>query len=294
MSALLTLLLALLPARTPVGKPAAAPSADAPRRAAPNVVPDALRVKHADADCDACHHTSTWSEVRFNHERTGFPLTGRHQSARCRGCHGTDFTRPLARTCSACHVDVHAQELGARCESCHDTANWKSRFDAEGHRRTNFPLLGGHAALPCSECHAEAAERRFSRTTVACGSCHQADYQRTSTGGLDHRRSGFDHVYCQACHDGFRFKPARYPNHACFPLTGPHQLTCAECHRSSAILRKDPTRTCSTGTVVCVACHEHECAILGNPTDTFHQSRHVPGYGTTCSSTKCVACHGVR
>jgi hypothetical protein len=228
--------------------------------------------------------------VRFNHERTGFPLTGLHTTVTCKACHVVDFEKPLTRTCVGCHRDVHSGELGARCENCHDTSTWRSRVDADAHRRTNFPLTGGHAALPCNECHFEA-ERRFTRTAVWCGTCHSSDFQRAALTFTSH--STFDNAACANCHNGFRFKPARFPNHDCFPLGGPHALGCEECHQGGNYSRRNPDKACSTGSVSCINCHEHDCKLPGNATDKLHKDKGVPGYGNTCTSTKCVACHGV-
>lgn len=240
--------------------------------------------------CGACHGTSSWSEVRFNHDRTGFPLTGKHARTTCKACHVRDFTTPVPSTCSGCHVDVHSGELGARCESCHDTTDWRSRFDADAHRRTNFPLIGGHAAIPCTECHAEARERRFSRAAVDCLACHQAQALRTVGQAVDHTPSGLNLVTqpCQACHQATTWSPARFVTHdVCFPISGgPHaSVPCLSCHAS---LAGAPTAACHTGTAtLCVSCHTN--ARDGNTGNTDAQHQGVPGYVFT--AVKCAQCH---
>lgn len=233
--------------------------------------------------CASCHVTASWTDVRFNHERTGFPLTGKHARASCKSCHVSDFSVPLTRTCQGCHRDVHAGELGVRCESCHETSDWRSRFDADAHRRTNFPLIGGHAALPCVECHAEARERRFTRSTVNCEGCHARNLTRTVGNVLDHLDPGAPEltVNCGACHSPVRFSPASYDGHdGCFPITaGPHAgLACVSCHQVPT--RKDPVRSCNTNTAVnCTnACHAR------GPTDELHTDVRLYAYGEkTCS-----------
>lgn len=307
MMALVLVLLAGAPGGRPVvkGKPADAPVAEPtvvapePKKApaavvTPSPVPTPKASHAGKTECGVCHSTSAWTEVRFNHDRTGFPLTGLHTTVTCKACHVVDFERPLTRTCVGCHRDVHTGELGGRCENCHDTTTWRSRVDADAHRRSNFPLIGGHAALPCTECHFESSERRFTRSAVFCGTCHSAEYARTALTSIDHAANGFDNEKCLTCHNGFRFKPARYPNHDCFPLTGAHSLPCTSCHQSTNFTRRDPNKACSTGTVSCINCHEHDCSQPGNETDRLHKDKNVPGYGTQCTSTKCVACHGVR
>lgn len=238
--------------------------------------------------CASCHGTASWSDVRFNHDRTGFPLTGRHQRAPCKSCHVTDFKTPLTRTCSGCHRDVHAGDLGVRCESCHDTADWRSRFDADAHRRSNFPLFGAHAALPCVECHAEARERRFTRATVDCASCHQNDTARTRGTSVDHAVRQWELRTCSECHGPLRFSPAKMPEHDLFPISvGAHAgIGCLACHSSLQVMSA-PGRP--TGTAACTACHEHQCTTAGGVTETDREHANVTGY--QCQDQRCYGCH---
>jgi hypothetical protein len=260
---------------------------DAPR------VPDVLgamkaftRNTHASTTaCASCHATSSWTDVRFNHERTGFALTGRHARASCKACHLNDFTAPLARGCASCHRDVHAGELGARCDTCHDTADWRSRFDADAHRRTNFPLMGPHAALPCTECHLEARERRFSRAAVDCQGCHAGDALR-AVQPVNHVALGLAERSCRECHTPLRFTPAQFPTHdACFPISGGVHagVPCLGCHTS---LMGGSSARCSTGTANCIGCH------LEAETGAQHAEGRAPGY--LFGNRRCLDCHYAR
>ena len=67
-------------------------------------------------DCAACHKTSSFSDLRFDHdEQSRFPLTGKHAKTACAGCHKTEragqasFVRykPLELGCGSCHTDIH-------------------------------------------------------------------------------------------------------------------------------------------------------------------------------------------
>lgn len=267
---------------------------DAPKAGVP-AVPDVLGAMKAFTTkkghgavtaCASCHATSSWTDVRFDHERTGFSLTGKHQKAPCQSCHGNDFSTPLARGCAACHRDVHAGELGQRCESCHDTADWRSRFDVDAHRRTNFPLVGAHAALPCVECHAEARERRFSRAAVECQGCHQADAVRT-VAPVNHLALGLEQRNCRECHTPVAYTPARFPTHdECFPISaGAHAgVPCLNCHFMQI---GGGTAKCATGTARCTqACHERVS------TDEEHAEGKAPGY--VYSDRRCLDCHFPR
>ena len=136
----------------------------------PSLVPKPrLHSAGDDTACAKCHVTESWSVVKFNHDRTGFPLKESHRTAPCKACHGLDLKVPQPQACAGCHRDEHQAQLGLRCEGCHDETSWQSHtFNVDAHQRTNFPLLGGHAALPCDECHAGARDRSFARPAVAC------------------------------------------------------------------------------------------------------------------------------
>jgi hypothetical protein len=239
---------------------------------------------HAGAQtrCESCHSTSGWTQVTFDHSRTGFPLEGRHVMADCRSCHTSgDFRTPVPASCAACHRDVHTGEFGTRCGSCHDARDWASRFGPEAHRRTNFPLTGRHAAIPCEECHLEQRDRRFTRATRDCVACHQADYARTAGTALDHARAGFG-TDCKGCHFPTRFKGARFKAHeACFQIArGSHAgIACLDCH--SALTSFAVSGTCSTNTADCMRCHA--CARV--------TPQHSSVAGFQCKDRKCYECH---
>lgn len=235
--------------------------------------------------CAACHSTASWSDSRFDHAKTGFRLEGRHAQTGCKACHPVDFQRAVPAACGGCHVDVHAGELGGRCEGCHDPASWKSRFAADAHRLTAFPLVGRHAALPCGECHFTEAAGRFSRAASGCGDCHQREYDATRGLAVDHPALGLPST-CQGCHQSWSFRPARFPTHeVCFTISaGEHaNLACLECHTSLTSVASPGT--CSTGTAGCTGCHEHACV----RSDPQHAERGVLGY--RCQDQKCYGCH---
>jgi len=296
----MTLLLAFLLAAAPppTKQKVARPGADVPVATSTSVTPTTVeaggvmgRQKAPSTECSHCHATSSWADVRFNHERTGFPLAGAHTTVTCKSCHVVDFQRPLPRSCVGCHRDAHAGDLGAQCESCHDTSTWRSRIDADAHRRTNFPLLGGHAALPCVECHYEAKERRFSRATVDCLACHQSDYARTAGTAIDHVARGFDSKQCRTCHGPFRFRPALFPDHdTCYVISaGAHAgLSCSDCHSSAQF--NGAVGSCNTGNLQCTQCHSHLCVDM----DKRHLNATVTVAGYKCVSRKCYECHLVR
>ncbi len=65
----------------------------------------------ANVHCAACHSPAGWrlsagaGASGFDHDRTGFPLRGRHAASACSQCH-TGAGAP-ATTCERCHRDPH-------------------------------------------------------------------------------------------------------------------------------------------------------------------------------------------
>jgi hypothetical protein len=234
----------------------------------------------ADTRCAACHTEESWTAVRFAHERTGFALEGRHVSVGCKACHPAGFAAPVKGACAACHRDPHAGELGTRCAGCHDASSWRSRFGADAHRRTSFPLSGRHAFIPCEECHGDRRDRGFSRSTVDCLACHESDYVRATAVSIDHAALGFG-TRCGGCHSAWRFSDATFPGHdRCFLLSaGPHaRIRCLGCHTRLAGVAAS---ACGTGTAACTRCHA--CADV--------TARHAGVLGFQCADRKCYECH---
>jgi hypothetical protein len=227
--------------------------------------------------CAVCHTTEGWRGARFPHDKTGFPLAGQHARTSCKACHPISLREATGSECATCHRDPHGGISGRRCGSCHDAESWRATFDANAHRRTNFPLQGRHALIPCEECHGDRRDRAFSRPTVQCAVCHQADYDRTAGGGVDHAVLGFS-TSCRDCHTWWRFAPAYLPAHeACFAIAnGVHSgIRCLACHTTLA--GASMNGQCNTGTASCTRCHD-----CGN-----HPA--VPGF--QCTNRKCYECH---
>jgi len=260
------------PARPLQASPAARTAALAPRPG-----------NHAGGEtrCAVCHTAEDWKQVRFTHDRTGFPLTGRHQAVTCQACHaGGRFEEPVAKACSACHRDVHARRMGARCDRCHDTGSWKeASFGPDAHRRTAFPLTGRHAVIPCEQCHGDRRDRAFARPTSSCIACHQADYDRTAAMSVPHL--GVFPTDCRGCHSTWRFSPGTWAAHdACFQITsGRHAgIACKTCHSAGLPAIPPGPLTCTaTPAANCMGCH--------NPAE--HPA--VPGFAP--SNQRCYECH---
>ena len=113
--------------------------------------------------CDSCHTTTSWLGATFNHNATGFPLTGTHVTTACNLCHLTSAPPPID------------------CYSCH-TADWNSTATLGGpvpdHTGNGFP-----PSSTCSTCHNTTAFTtatfthswwRIPHQGATCANCHQS------------------------------------------------------------------------------------------------------------------------
>jgi len=210
------------------------------------------------AACADCHGESDWKSVRFNHDRTKFPLRGKHVPVKCQSCHKAGRFDNAPRTCLGCHQadDTHKGRYGKKCESCHVDASWKRiRFDHD--RDTRFALRGRHRTAKCDTCHTGDLYRDKLRST--CIACHRKDDKHRGTLGNA----------CGDCHSERDWKVGRF-DHAKtrFPLRGKHvSAKCMSCHKS-AVFKDAPT--------TCIGCHRKD-------------DRHKGALGE-----KCGACHTER
>src|SRR4029077_3611670 len=107
--------------------------------------------------CDRCHVTVNWktiSKSSFDHDKTKYPLRGRHVEVACDKCHdfsGTKVTfSPRFANCTDCHKDDHAgtATLASRlvdCTACHVVDGWQpSTYTVAQHRLAKYPLEGRH------------------------------------------------------------------------------------------------------------------------------------------------------
>ncbi len=184
-------------------------------------------------DCALCHTTVQWKGAQFDHGRTQFPLTGAHKPAQCASCHvGGKFTG-LPKNCDSCHLDAFNKTTNPNhatagfpkdCTVCHTTLQWSgAQFD---HGKTQFPLMGAHAATQCLSCHVGG---KFAGLAKDCESCHIDAFNKTTN--PNHIAAAFSRD-CAICHTVVQWKGAKFDHGKTrFPLTGAHQpVQCAACH----------------------------------------------------------------
>jgi hypothetical protein len=81
-------------------------------------------------DCSDCHRADRWRLIRFDHDLTAYPLTGRHRLASCGGCHQNPTWTGVRTDCVACHAfdrprdGLHLTKI--LCDDCHSTGSWRN------------------------------------------------------------------------------------------------------------------------------------------------------------------------
>jgi hypothetical protein len=229
--------------------------------------------------CGSCHNTSSWQNATFNHNSTGFPLTGSHTAPprQCTDCHINNNYTLNSTACYSCHQKDYAGAttpvphtgFPTTCESCHDTVLWShGKFN---HSATGFPLTGSHTVPPrqCTDCH---ISNNYALNSTQCYSCHQKDYAATNNPA--HAAAGFP-TTCAVCHDTVAWTDSTFNhNNTPFPLTGSHVVPprqCSDCHVNGNY---------TTLPTLCIGCHQ---ADYNNSTNPGHAAQ-PQFFPTTCQS----------
>ncbi len=230
-----------------------------------------------DHDCLVCHDQSKWTPAFYDHNNTRFPLLGAHKNAACADCHVQGYSN-TATDCFSCHQpDFNAvkdpnhvsNKFDHDCTVCHDQNKWTpATFD---HNTTQFPLTGGHANVPCADCHANG----YANTAMDCNACHKPDYDKTTN--PNHRAASFP-TTCEDCHKTTRWEDTTWDHdNQYFPIySGKHRnewKTCLDCHR-------DPN---NFQTFSCIDCHAHNKAKMDD--------KHRGERGYAWESAACLNCH---
>ncbi|MBZ5686791.1 MAG: hypothetical protein LAP86_17335 [Acidobacteriia bacterium] len=234
--------------------------------------------------CDQCHNTTSWANATFNHNSTGFPLTGLHTvpPRQCVDCHVNNNYTLSSAACVTCHLKDYqgttnpnhvTASFPQTCDQCHNTSSWANAIF--NHSSTGFPLSGGHAVPPrqCTDCH---VNNNYSLNSTLCYSCHQKDY--TGTNNPAHSAAGFP-TTCELCHDTVVWTDSTFNhNNTAFPLTGSHMVpprACTDCHVNNNY---------TTLPLTCIGCHQND---YNNTTNPGHaaQPQFFPTTCQTCHNT---------
>jgi hypothetical protein len=84
--------------------------------------------------CEECHQPDRFRLARFDHDRTGWPLRGRHFVTPCASCHTAQRWVGLTDDCFDCHAGAAARGRArlpaahafgpVECTDCH-TSMWR-------------------------------------------------------------------------------------------------------------------------------------------------------------------------
>jgi hypothetical protein len=291
---------------------------------------------HADKPdrCGKCHSDHNGREFElvywpkdmadFDHDETGYTLTGKHTKLKCADCHTRDSIKGesilrwaeawkehavldrtflgLDQTCLGCHADIHAEEVSDDCESCHNTTDWKKAGKNFDHDRARFLLTGAHEKVACEKCHPEqerGTTNVWQLTGMAfdqCGRCHD-DVHKGSYGSS-----------CQSCHDTRHWKRNLKPfdhSKTKYPLMGRHTgLDCKKCHTPELTGKLPAFGACvdchrdshqgefaqSSGGIDCGRCHSVFGFLPSRYTLAMHQSTKFPLDGSHLA-IPCILCH---
>ena len=279
-----------------------------------------LHATTADQECADCHKDHFGVEfipvrfdtLNFDHQDTGFTLTGAHTETSCRGCHQPEYiTAPdviafkgehdaLKKTflgadtqCIGCHLPETPHQMqfeGVDCGNCHETEIWEEApvFD---HDEAAFALTGKHVDVSCESCHktidvpGEAPYVQYVDIPFAsCTNCHEDEHEGAfGSNCIDcHQTSGWLEVtgLIESAFD-----------HAAtgFDLVGSHAgLECASCHGQPARRDADIFITFAAGTTAntypdipvenCASCHvDYHDGVFADK---------------SFAATSCESCHG--
>ncbi len=248
-----------------------------------NVCHEDIHKGQVSSDCASCHNTTDWELVirDFDHNRAKFLLNGAHKKVKCEKCHPVQPDHPRKvwqltgmafDNCTQCHEDVHKGSFGPTCESCHSTLDWKKELKVFDHSKTQYPLLGKHAAVSCVQCHQLTLAGGLPQFK-ACMDCHEDKH-------YDQFIFRPDKGECGACHtvDGFKpttFTPTLHES-ARFILDGAHRaIPCSGCHKPYRPEKNISTIQFTWKDLSCLPCH-----------DDVHRGQMKRNY-----NNRCEACH---
>lgn len=143
-------------------------------------------------DCAACHQTAGWKPASFDHNKSAFPLTGKHVDVKCASCHVNNVYKGTPQTCVGCHQDpaYHAGMFSTACADCHAANSWRpAHYD----RPHTFPFDHGESGVsPCKTCHPDRL------SVYTCYGCHERTPVKVES---KHLKEGIrDFADCMKCH----------------------------------------------------------------------------------------------
>lgn len=190
---------------------------------------------------------------KFDHDKAGWKLKGKHAAIDCKDCHKNKNRQGLRtflgedKLCGSCHKNDQPHRFDKKafmkCERCHGESVWKpplpeSKRVFDHDKDTDFPREGSHESVSCLKCHAKARFNLGRKNPGDCAHCHESS----------HEGHMFDKRECSWCHSPklrslrkFRFD---HSGRTRFDLAGAHgKLKCYDCHTKKLGFGK-PNRNC--------------------------------------------------
>jgi len=241
-------------------------------------------------NCTECHNEKSWHILNigkeFDHDKTGYPLEGKHEEVDCKECHTNGYKENLSYTfCTDCHDDYHEGDFVdssgsvTDCIECHDffhSFTW-SKYGLDEHQDSEYPLTGSHEAVSCLDCHKPDNQEKWNFTIEdqRCISCHDNIHE----GYLD---EGFlPNNDCEKCHNTISWKQIEFDHDQTdYTLDHAHlDVDCRECHFTKEKDAKgNYIQEFTKNETSCVSCHED-----------IHQ-----GQFEKLGENKCDRCHSTE
>ncbi len=230
-------------------------------------------------DCKSCHNTQSFRKINsiknFNHDRTNFPLIGKHKKVSCKKCHKNTFSRkPNHKKCLDCHSDYHKGEFSKNskitdCKECHNKNGFTpSLFTLEKHNKTGFPLTGAHKATACISCHLKTKRWQFKIKGNKCTNCHTDIHENSIN------KKFFINNKCTNCHTTKSWKKVEFDhNKTKFELLGKHKtISCSDCHFPNSKVGDKYKKFVSLNSN-CTSCH-----------NDIHRGQFIEGTNELCKN----------
>jgi hypothetical protein len=153
-------------------------------------------------NCQLCHDTTLWTNGKFDHNTTTFPLTGFHVQVPCASCHVNNNYTTLLTTCYGCHLadynattnPVHMaapKVFTTTCTTCHNTTAWTGAT----FNHTWFPMTHGNANSVCATCHTNPNDYTIFQCTGCHGGGNPNNFHHPNVGGYV-----YNSINCYQCH----------------------------------------------------------------------------------------------
>lgn len=234
-------------------------------------------------DCQSCHQTSGFKKIKesgFNHNKTDFPLVGKHRLVNCNQCHKTDIKQKMPHQfCTDCHEDYHRGQFVVdnkvrECSDCHNEEGFKpSLFTIDRHNQIQFRLTGSHLAVPCESCHHKNSSQpwQFKSVGASCIDCHQNIH------GTELIAKYLPDNKCESCHQTEKWSTINFDHkNTEFALLGKHSsVSCRKCHEKESGIGENK---------IIFASLENNCEVC-------HKDIHY-GQFRESGVSDCARCHG--